>query len=202
VIVRRGFAAVILGFLIAACSPSASVAPSLTPSPEPTATPSPSASQSSNGSVAPSFAPLPSASTAADPAIGLTIGPPYALTPLDPTLEASLRQQYGASAGAFASLIGVGGRQVTANGIPVAFVFVIGLPSGVMSDTVYQSMLNGIASNTGVTLKTTTIAGTEVSSGATATGNIGIYRDGDRLIMIIAPTDLNAVAEALIAANK
>jgi hypothetical protein len=195
---RRGFAAVLLGFLlgflVAACSPTASLAPSATPSPEPTASPSPTASLSPSA--------MPSASTAADPADGLAIAPPYTLAPLDPTLEASLRQQYAASAGAFASLIGVGGRQVVANGVPVGSVIVIGLPPGVMSDATYQAMLSGITSSAGVTLKTTTIAGTEVSSGSAGTGNLGVYRNGDRIVMVIAPKDLDAVAEALITATK
>jgi hypothetical protein len=197
VIWRRGFAAVLfgflLGFLIAACSPSASVAPIATPSPGPTASPSPTASASPIA--------LPSASTAADPAIGLMIAPPYTLTPLDPAIEASLRQQYS-GAGAFASLIGVGGRQVTNNGAPAALVFVIGLPPGTMTDAIYHSLVGVMASSTNVVLKTTTIAGTEVSSGSGANANIGIYRDGDRLVMVIAPTDPSAVAEALITANK
>ena len=114
-----------------------------------------------------------------------------------------MRQQYASSLGAFAGLIGVGGRTVIANGAPVALVFAIGLPAGTMSDAIYQSMVTGIASNTGVSLKSTTIAGTEVSTGLVATGSIGIYRDADRLVMAITPkaSDLNTVAEALITAN-
>jgi len=87
----RGLAVILLGVLLAACSPgAASVAPSATAvaTPEPTAAPT----------VTATVAPTPSASTAAaasgsaqpDPAIGLAIAPPYTLAPLDAALEATL----------------------------------------------------------------------------------------------------------------
>ena len=114
-----------------------------------------------------------------------------------------MRQQYASSAGAFASLIGVGGRTVIANGAPAAVVFVIGMPAGTMTDAVYQSMLAGMAANTGATFKDSAIAGTKVSTGPVATGSIGVYRAGDNLVMAITPlaSNLEPVLEALITAN-
>lgn len=201
---RRTIGIVLFGVLLAACSPAAPVAPSLTPSPVPTIAPTPSAA--ATVAAAPSAAPVASASAAAapDPAIGLKVAAPYTLGALDPALEAAFRQQFAASAGAFGSLIGVGGRDVITNGLPVAYVVVIGFPAGIMSDAAYQSMLSGIASSSAGTLTKKTISGTEVSEGTAATGTLGFYRDGDNVIMVIAPkaADLDPVAKALIDANK
>ena len=202
---RRGLALAVLGLFVVACSPatSATASPSSPPSAPPSLAPTPIPTPSLAPTPNPTQAASPSAAAAADPSVGLKIGPPYTLQPLDPAIEESLRQQYASSAGAFASLIGVGGRTVIANGIPVAFVFVIGMPTGTMTDAVYQSMVTGMASSTGAQLKSTTIAGTDVSTGSVQTGAIGVYRDGDRMVMAITPqaSDLNGVAEALVTAN-
>lgn len=198
---RRAMAVVLFGALLAACSPAASVAPSA-PSPvptvaltaAPTVAPSPGALPAPSGSVA----------IAPDPAIGLKIAAPYALIPLDPALEATIRQQITGSAGAFGNLIGFGGRTVSANGSPVGLVFVMSLPAGLMTDATYQALVAGMASSSQVAFTTTTISGTEVSTGSGPTGSIGMFREGDRLVLAKTQnaTDLPIVAKALIDANK
>jgi hypothetical protein len=198
---RRALALAVLGLVALACSPTASLSPSpssapsaaATPNPTPAITPVPSATPAASASVA----------AAADPSIGLKIAAPYELKALDPAVEAVFRQQFMASAGAFGSLIGVGGRNVTENGTPVGFVFVVGFPAGIMNDIAYQSMVSGLESSTGVAFKTTTISGTAVSTGASATGGVGVYKDGDNVVILITPSAANveAVAKALIAAN-
>jgi hypothetical protein len=156
--------------------------------------------------VTPSPAPTPartaSASAAADPAIGLKIAAPYTLRALAPAAETAFRQQLMSSAGAFGSLIGVGGREAIKDGILVGFVFVVGFPTGVMNDVAYRSTLTGLESSAGGTFTTTTIAGTEVSTGG-STSNMGLYRDGDEVIILITPSPpaVTALAEALITAN-
>lgn len=201
----RWFAVVLLGLLIAACSPGTTVnpSPSLTPSASVAPTASPSATPTASPSPSPSLSPSPIASTAADPANGLAIAAPYTLTALDPALEASFRQQFATSAGAFGSLIGLGGRGVVSNGTLVGYVLVIGFPTGIMSDAAYQSMLDGIASSSQLTFEKTTISGVEVSSGSTATAGLGVYRAVDDVIITITPTasSLGAVTTALVAAN-
>ncbi|MEO8438106.1 MAG: hypothetical protein ABI562_06565 [Chloroflexota bacterium] len=199
---RRAIAVVLFGALLAACSPAAtSVAPS-TPSPVATvaATPVPSVAGSASALPAPSA----SVATAPDPAIGLKIAAPYSLIALDPALEATIRQQITGSAGAFGNLIGVGGRTVSANGSPVGLVFVMSLPAGLMTDATYQSIVAGMASSSQVAFTTSTISGTEVSTGAGPTGSIGVFREGDHVVIEITQkaTDLPLVAKALIDANK
>jgi len=200
----RGLAVILLGVLLAACSPgAASVAPSATAvaTPEPTAAPT----------VAATVAPTPSASTAAasgsaqpDPAIGLKIASPYELTPLDPNVESAIGSQISQSAGALGGLFGFGGRTITKDDKVAGYVFVIGFPAGLLTEATYKVMVSGMQSSMGATFTTETISGTDVSIGAAATGTIALLHSGDHLVMILTPTsaELPAMAKALIDANK
>ena len=200
----RGLAVILLGVLLAACSPgAASVAPSATAvaTPEPTAAPT----------VTATVAPTPSASTAAasgsaqpDPAIGLKIDSPYELTALDPNVESAIGSQITQSAGALGSLFGFGGRTITKDGKVAGYVFVIGFPAGLLTEATYNVMVSGMQSSMGATFTTQTISGTDVSIGAAATGTIALLHSGDHLVMILTPTsaELPAMAKALIDANK
>ena len=168
----RGLAVILLGVLLAACSPgAASVAPSATAvaTPEPTAAPT----------VAATVAPTPSASTAAaasgsaqpDPAIGLKIDSPYELTALDPNVESAIGSQITQSAGALGSLFGFGGRTITKDGKVAGYVFVIGFPAGLLTEATYNVMVSGMQSSMGATFTTQTISGTDVSIGDGCHGN-------------------------------
>jgi hypothetical protein len=201
----RGLAFILLGVLLAACSPgAASVAPSATA----VTTPEPSVA----ATAAPTIAATPSASTAAaasasalpDPAIGLKIGTPYKLTALDPALEAVFKEQFTQGAGAFGSLVGVGGRTVTKDNQLVGYVFVIGFPTGMLSQTAYQAMLTGMQSSMGVTFKTQTISGVDVATGTSTTANVGVMQNGDHVVLTLTPTgaELPGIAKAIIDANK
>ena len=99
---------------------------------------------------------------------------PYALTPLDPALEAVFKQQFTQGAGAFGSLVGVGGRTVTQDGALVGYVFVIGFPAGMLNAAAYQAMLTGMEPGMGVTFKTETISGVDVSTGTSAMSNVAV----------------------------
>jgi hypothetical protein len=205
VVIAPRIALVLLGLLFAACSPSAALSPS--PSRDPSAAPSLSAASTPAPTPSPTATPLPtpspSAPAAVDAAAGLKIAAPYTLAPLDPTLEATFRQQISTSMGSLAGLIGFGGRNVVQNGAPAGFAFVISMPPGVLTDTTYRTLLQGIEGGTQMTFTTATIAGTEVSSGTAATGALGVYRDGDRIVMVVAPTAaaFTPVTKALITAN-
>jgi hypothetical protein len=199
--VPRGLAVILFGLTLAACSPAASVAPSATETAVPSAAPT----------VAATLAPTPSPSVAGasasaqpDPAIGLKIAAPYALAPLDPALEATFKQQFTQGAGAFGSLVGVGGRTITQDGKLVGYVFVIGFPTGMLSAAAYQAMLTGMEPGMGVTFKTQTISGVDVSTGESASANVAVMQDGDHVILTLTPTaaELPVIAKAIIDANK
>ncbi len=204
----RAIALLVLGLAIAACSPSTastapspSVAPLATPGATPVVTPSPMPIVTPSGP--PTAAASPSAAALPDPARDLTIGTPYTLTALDPALETSFRQQFASSAGAFGSLVGIGGREVVQNGSLAGYVIVIGFPAGILSDAAYQSMLTGIQSSSAIAFKKTTVSGVEVSSGATSNAGMSVYRNGDNVNLTITPTEasLAAVTTALVTAN-
>jgi hypothetical protein len=198
---RRALAVILFGVVLAACSPgAASVAPSATAAPTAaptvaaTAAPTPVASAAAGAS----------ASAAPDPSVGLKIDAPYALAALDPALEALFRDQFTKGAGAFGSLIGVGGKTITQDGKLVGYVFVIGFPAGMLSDVAYKAMVTGMQSSMQVTFTTQTISGVDVSVGSSATANMAVFQDGDHVILALTPTpaELPKVAKALIDANK
>jgi hypothetical protein len=194
-----------LAFVIGACSPAASVA---SPSPAPTTAPAATASltpaPSPTPTSAPSATPAPSTAAAADPAEGLKIADPYTLTVLDPALETTFRQQFTAAAGAFGSLIGIGGREVIDKGALAGYVIVFGFPPGAMNDTSFQSMLAGMATSSQMTFTTTTISGVQVSTASSAGGTYALFHVGDHVIMLITlqAETAPAVAKALITANQ
>jgi hypothetical protein len=184
----RGLAVILLGVLLAACSPgAASVAPSATAvaTPEPTAAPT-------------------VAATVAPTAIGLKIASPYELTPLDPNVESAIGSQISQSAGALGGLFGFGGRTITKDDKVAGYVFVIGFPAGLLTEATYKVMVSGMQSSMGATFTTETISGTDVSIGAAATGTIALLHSGDHLVMILTPVsaELPVMAKALIDANK
>ena len=201
--VTRGLAVILLGAFIAACSPAASVAPSATATP--VATPTAAATVAATPAPTPSpSAATASASAAPDPSVGLKIAPPYALTTLDPALEATFRSQFAQGAGAFGSLIGLGGRTITQDGKLVGYVFVIGFPTGMLTANAYQAMISGMEPGMGVTFETQKISGVDVSIGESAAANVAAFQDGDNVVLTIAPTaaELPTLAKALIDANK
>jgi hypothetical protein len=201
--VPRGLAVGLLGLALAACSPAASAAPSATAVPTAAPTVAPTVAATAAPTPSPSVA-VASASAAPDPSIGLKIAAPYALTPLDPALEAVFRDQFTQGAGAFGSLIGLGGRTITQDGKLVGYVFVIGFPTGMLNATSYQAMLTGMEPGMGVSFKAEKISGVDVSIGESATANVAVFQDGDNVVLTLSPTaaDLPVLAKALIDANK
>jgi hypothetical protein len=196
----RALAVILFGVILAACSPgAASVAPSTTAAPTAAPTVAATAAPTPVASVAGA-----SASAAPDPSVDLKIGAPYALTALDPALEAIFRDQFTKGAGAFGSLIGVGGKTITQDGKLVGYVFVIGFPAGMLSDVAYKAMVTGMQSSMGATFTTQTISGVDVSVGSSATANMAVFQDGDHVILALtpAPAELPKVAKAIIDANK
>ncbi len=199
----RGLAVILLGLLLAACSPgAASVAPSATA----VATPSPTAAPTVAATATPSASTAAAASASAqpDPSVDLKIDPPYALTPLDPTLESVFRTQFAQGTAGFGSLIGFGGRTITKDDKLAGYVLVIGLPTGMLTDVAYQTMLTGMEPGFGATFKTEKISGVDVSTGTAATASVAVMKDGDNVVMTLTPTaaDLPVIEKALIDANK
>jgi len=202
----RALVVAFLGLVIAACSPAtpssaapvATAVPTVAPTVAVTAAPTPVAST----------APSPSTATAGgsaqpDPAADLAIAAPYTLAPLDPAMEATLSAQLG-QLGSLGGLFGVGGRSILNDGKPAGFVEVIGLPPGMLTESMYATLLGAIGPSTGATFTTDTIGGVTVSKATTPTGGLSIFHSGDRIIMTVIPTggDLDATTKALIDGNS
>ena len=197
---RAVTAALAAALLVGACGAAAAPSPSPSPSPTPSPTPSPSPTASPT----PTPTPNPSPSAAADPAIGLTIDPPYELTEFDAATSAAMQSQMQAGMGAMASLVSVGVRQVWKAGVPEGAVVVMSFPTGLLNDAAYQGAVAGVGSSMGVTFETRTISGVEASVGSSATAGIGVFRTGDHLVMVITPPGdaVVPISTALISANS
>ena len=201
-------AVLVVGLVVAACSPAAiaSPSPTATPEPTPTATPSPTPTPEPTPSPTPKPTPTaePTATPPVDAAAGLEIAAPYSLTPLDPALETLFRKQFTSGVGAAASLIDVGGRDIVDDGALVGYVFVVGFQPGVLTDASYPSFLEGVKGNTSVKFKVVTISGVKVSTAPSGPGSMGLYRKGDGVVMVLttSASGLAPVVRSLISANR
>jgi hypothetical protein len=171
----------------------------------------PSVAPSVGASVAPSVvvttpapsAPPASGGTAVDPTADLKIGAPYTLTALPAAMQQVFETQMAGGLAAFGDSIKLGFRQVS-GGTGTNILMVLGFPQGALNEAAYQAALGGMgASLAGTTFTTTTVSGVDVSTAKASTGGIGVFHDGDRMIMIIASSEaeLIPVATALIGGN-
>jgi hypothetical protein len=206
-IVASAFGA--LALVVAACggsaSPSASQAASVAPSVAAPSVPSVAPSvEPSVASVAPSVAASPSSSAVAvDPAKDLKIAAPYRFGTLDPLIEQTFKNQMSTSLGQLGSLVQFGFKQVD-GGTGQTFVMVLAFPAGMLNDTTFDAMANGIGGSMQATLTTSDFEGVKIASGKASSGGIAVLHLGDHAVMVISQADTDAVpvAKALITANK
>jgi hypothetical protein len=139
-----------------------------------------------------------------DPAVGLTIDPPYALTALPGALQTTLETQMATSLGAFGQAIKFGFRQITGGAGMLSILMVISFPSGSLNAQTYEAALTGMGGSMGATFTKTTVDGIDVSSGTMTTGGVAIFHVGDTMLVVISPTPSDAlpVATALVNANN
>ena len=142
--------------------------------------------------------------TAVDPAADLKIDAPYSLVALPAALQQTLETSMATSLGAFGQAIKVGFRQVSGGAGMISILMAISFPAGTLNAAAYQAALTGMGGSMGATFTTTTVDGVDVSSGTMSTGGVAIFHDGDRMVMVIAPTPSDAlpIATALVKANK
>jgi hypothetical protein len=212
---RSRLAAALLGVVLAAAAcggstptpapatPSPTAAPTPTPTPVATPTPTPAPTPTPTPTPAPTPTPSPSPSPSIDPANGLAIGAPYTLTALDPATAAAVQHAIESGMGSFASLFHIGIRQVSKAGSTDGIVMVMLFPAGTLNDSTYKAALGGITGGAGTKFKTTSVAGTAVSTGTLSALFIGVYRAGDAMMIVMAPkqADVVPITKALISAN-
>jgi hypothetical protein len=194
-------AAIALVLTVAACgssapattAPSQAVAPSVAASvapPSVAASPAPSTPVASGG-------------TAVDPTEGLKIGAPYSLTVLPEAMATLFEQQMAAGLASFGDTIKVGFRQID-GGTGTNILMVMKFPDGSLNAAAYQAALAGMGSSlAGATFTTTTVDGVDISSAKAATGGMGVFHNGDLMMVVIASTEADVVpiATALVQAN-
>ncbi len=211
---RQRLAAALLGFALVAgaCGGSAATAAPVTP--VPTIAPAPAtASPTPAPTATPTIAPTPTAaatptpaaiaSAAVDPAAGLAIAAPYALVDLDPATAAAIQGSIESGLGAYSGLFHVGTREATKSGKLAAYIMVMQFPAGTLTDSTYPAVLGGIAASSKVPFKPTDVAGTSVSTGTLSTVNVGVFRSGDHIVLVLAlaKDDVLPISKALITAN-
>ena len=207
---RRSAAAAVLGLVTIIAAACGSSAPS---TPTPSTAPSVAAPSVAPSVAAPSAAPsTPAASApaasggtaAGDPATGLTIAAPYALTALPTALQQTMETQMAGTLNAFGGSIKVGFRQVS-GGTGFTMLMVMAFPSGSLNDAAYAGALGGMgASMGGAAFTKSTVGGVEVSSSKVSTGGISVFHIGDHMLMVISDSQATTlpVATALINANQ
>jgi hypothetical protein len=199
----RPWAAALLGvaMIVSACG-GASATPSPTPSPTPTAAPTPTPSPTPSPTAAPTASP--SASAAVDPAAGLAIADPYTIKELDAAAAETIQGAMEKGMGAFASVIQVGTREIQKAGTTVGYVLVIAFPAGTLTDETYKGFLAGIATTSTSTWKVVKVDNYSISTGTMSGISVGMFRAGDAVMLIMAPSaaEVVPIAKALIAANK
>jgi hypothetical protein len=224
---RRLVASLIgVGLAVGACGGSAATAAPVTPVPTiaaatatsaPTASPTPAPSSSANptASAAASAAPVASdspgasaasgasASAAVDPASNLAIASPYSIVTLDAATATAMQTSIEQGMGAYAGLIHVGTREVAKSGKLAAYVMVLAFPTGTLTDATYQAVLAGMSASATGAFTSNTVSTTTVSTGTMSTVNVGIYRAGDAVMVVLAldKTEVLPIATALISSN-
>lgn len=182
---------------VASVAPTTSVVPTSSPTPAPSvaATTGPGASADASASA--------SASAVVDPAASLAIASPYAIVALDAATATALQTSIEQGMGAFAGLVHVGTREVAKSGVLAAYVMVLAFPAGTLTDATYQLVVAGLSANATAAFTPTTVSGTTVSTGTMSTVNVGVYKAGDAvmLVMAVAKAEVLPIAGALISSN-
>ena len=200
----RAVSALLIGLVFVACSPASpsSVAPSTPALPTAAPTVAPTVAATAAATASPSTATA-TGSAQPDPAAGLEIAAPYTLTALDRALETTFRDQFTKGAGAFGSLIDVGGRTANKDGRVAGYVIVLGFPAGILTESTFDLLLTGLGSSSTTPFTETMISGVPVAVGTAATANMGIFRADDTIVMTLSPAaaEVPEIAKALIDAN-
>jgi hypothetical protein len=205
---RAAAALLVVAVLVAACGATSSPAPS---SGGPGTGASPGAGGSSPGAGTASAAPTSSGEgggpsggdSSADPAAALRIGTPFAVTGLPAATAAGLQATFTKDLGAFGKAVRVGVRSITRDGASVAFLLAVAFPRGTLDDKTYGDAVSVLEQGAEQSFPKRLISNVEVRTGTMGGGQVGLFRKGDTLVIVLAGTDaiVVPVVTALIAAN-
>jgi hypothetical protein len=204
---RAAAALFVLVVLVAACGGSSSPAPSSGGSGSGSSAGAGGSSPASSGASS-------SASTGAtggpsggdnvaDPAATIRIGTPFGVTALPAATADSLQATFTKDLGAFGKAVRVGARSITRDGAGVAFLLAVAFPRGTLDDKTYADAVSVLEQGAEQSFPMQLISNVEVRTGTMGGGQVGLFRKGDTLVIVLAATSsiVVPVVTALIAAN-
>lgn len=182
-------------------SPTLAPTPTATPTPAPTPTPTPTATPTPTPTATPT--PVPSPSVEPNPAAALSIAAPYSTSPIDPFIEAALRDQYTASAGAFGSVFQFGGMQVNRNQRLAGYMFALRVQGIDFSAKELRQFRDGVVGSSG-SFKKLTVNGRNVYLVTHDGTPIALMLLKGALVFAIGTdaTTTRGIAKALVTANS
>ena len=114
-----------------------------------------------------------------------------------------LQSTFTKDLGAFGRAVRVGARSITRDGAGVAFLLAIAFPRGTLDDKTYADAVSVLEQGAEQSFPTQLISNVEVRTGTMGGGQVGLFRKGDTLVIVLAATGsiVVPVVTALIAAN-
>ena len=180
--------------------------PTAAPTPAPTATPAPTPSPTPAPTPAPTPTPAPAATPKVDAAEGLKIADPYTLVELDPIQSAAFEAAIEKGLGAMAGVMQLGVRQINKGESQAGLVMVENFPGLGITDQpgFLASVAGGIAGSGNGTVTTKTVSGQPVAFVSTEAATWAVYKHGEGVIAVYAPTvkAATAMVTAVITANE
>ena len=139
----------------------------------------------------------------ADPAASLRINQPFGLATLPAATADTLQATFTKDLGAFGKAVRVGARAVTRDGSNVGFVLAVGFPRQTLDATTYADAVATLEAGAEQSFAKRQILNVEVTTGTIGGGEVGLFRVGDTLVIVLGATSAVVVpiVTALINAN-
>ena len=176
-----------------------------------TASPSAVASSAAASSAGPAASGRSSAGPAASAAgsdtagqlLDIQIAQPYSLADLTPAKADVIQAGIEKDLGAYAKAVHVTVQSVQQGGTAAAYLMVVSVPRGTLSDEVYRQVITDLSMGSEADYPSKLVGAVPVSFGSMNGGSVAVFRKGDLAFITLAPqtTDLTPVVTALVKAN-
>ncbi len=180
-----------LAALVAACGSSTS--------PSPSASSAAAASPAAPGATSAAGA----ASPGTDSLAGISIAAPYTLVDLPAGTADTIQAGIDRDLGAYGKAVHASMKAVDENGTNAAYLMVVRLPAGTVSDNLYSQVITSLSMGAEADFPSKLVNGIPVSFGSMIGGSVAVYRKGDLVFITLATQakDLTPIVSAVIKAN-
>jgi hypothetical protein len=139
----------------------------------------------------------------ADPAAAILIATPFGLTTLPASTADTLQATFEKDLGGFGKAVRVGARSITRDGASVAFLLAVRFPRQTLDAKAYADAVSVLEQGAETSFSRQLISNVEVTTGTMGGGQVGLFRKGDTLVVVLASSNsiVVPVVTALIAAN-